>query len=61
MRIYDAVSKARALKAKWKDMAFRHTERRYNQVADDMARRALELKSQVIFWDGSVPEDAPDN
>ena len=26
-----------------------------------MARRALEEKEDVIFWNGEVPEDAPSN
>ena len=30
-------------------------------MADDMARRALEEKGEVIFWGGDVPEDAPAN
>ena len=30
-------------------------------MADDMARRALEEKKDVVFWNGKVPEDAPGN
>ena len=32
-----------------------------NAVADDMARRALEERCDVVFWGGEVPEDAPRN
>ena len=41
--------------------AYRHVTRSANAVADDMARRALEEKEDVIFWNGDVPEDAPPN
>jgi hypothetical protein len=26
-----------------------------------MARRALEEKTDIIFWSGNIPEDAPQN
>ena len=40
-------------------VAYRHVTREANTVPDDMARRALEEKSNIIFWNGIVPEDAP--
>ena len=42
-------------------MAYRHVTRDANAVADDMARRALEEKSDVVFWNGDIPKDAPPN
>ena len=42
-------------------IAFRHVTRDANTVPDDMARRALEEKTDIIFWKGNVPEDAPKN
>ena len=32
-----------------------------NVVSDDMGRRALAAKKDVIFWGGQLPEDAPPN
>ena len=32
--------------------AYRHVLRSANTVADDMARRALEAKKDVVFWNG---------
>ena len=32
-----------------------------NCIVDDMARRALEARATIIFWDRQVPEDAPGN
>ena len=40
-------------------VAYRHVTRDANVVPDDMARRALEEKTDIIFWNGEVPEDAP--
>jgi len=42
-------------------VAYRHVTRGVNVVADDMARRALEVKGEVVFWAGAVPADAPAN
>lgn len=42
-------------------VAYRHVTREANKVADDMARRALEEKHDVIFWYGQAPSDAPPN
>ena len=42
-------------------MAYYHVTRDANCVLDDMARRALEVRAIITFWDGQVPEDAPDN
>ena len=42
-------------------VAYRHVTREANAVADDMARRALEEKGDVVYWNGKVPPDAPDN
>lgn len=44
-----------------KPVAYRHVTRDANKVADDMARRALESKGDVIFWGGDSPDDAPPN
>jgi hypothetical protein len=61
VRVYETVAKAQECKFKWKNVAYRHTGRDFNKVPDDMARRALAVESQVIYWDGQVPEDAPAN
>ena len=42
-------------------VAYRHVTRDANTVADDMARRALEAKTDIVYWDGQVPDDAPPN
>ena len=42
-------------------MAYRHVIRDANCIPDDMARRALEERATIIFWDGQVPKDAPGN
>ena len=42
-------------------VAYRHVTRDANTVADDMARRALEEKADIVFWRGEVPESAPPN
>ena len=42
-------------------VAYRHVTREANTVADDMARRALEAKRDVVYWGGAVPPDAPAN
>ena len=61
VRIYEAVARVKELKRLWKSIAFRHAPRELNKVADDMGRRARDAGMDVIFWDGSVPEDAPPN
>ena len=42
-------------------VAYRHVTRDANVVPDDMARRALEERSDVVYWNGLTPEDAPPN
>ena len=42
-------------------ISYRHVTREANTVPDDMARRALEEKTDVIFWKGAIPADAPPN
>lgn len=42
-------------------VAYRHVTRDANTVSDDMARRALEEQTDIIFWKGVVPESAPSN
>lgn len=42
-------------------VAYRHVTREANVVPDDMARRALEEKTDIVFWGGKVPKDAPAN
>ena len=61
VRIYEAINRARELKRKWRDVAFRHTPRGFNVVADDMGRRAREAQADVVFWDAALPPDAPAN
>ncbi len=61
VRVYDAIVRAKELKREWRKLAVRHTLRDLNQVPDDMARRALEAKEDVVCWDGAVLEDAPAN
>ena len=39
-------------------VAYRHVTRDANRVPDDMARRALEARETIIFWDREVPNDA---
>ena len=51
----------RAKRTLQKPVAYRHVTRDANAVADDMGRRALEKKADVIFWGGQIPEDAPPN
>ena len=42
-------------------MAYRYVTRDANSVLDDIARRALEARETIIFWDGEVPNDALGN
>ena len=42
-------------------MAYCHMIRDANCVVDNMARWALEARATITFWDGQVPEDAPEN
>ena len=42
-------------------VAYLHVTRDANTVADDMARRALEAKTDVVYWNGLIPDDAPAN
>ena len=44
-----------------KPIAYRHVIRDANLVANDMARRALEGRCDVIFWGGDTPSDALTN
>ena len=60
--IYWALEEVRRAEGQLKQpVAYRHVTREANQVADDMARRALEAKGDVVYWRGEVPEDAPAN
>lgn len=59
VRVYQAIERARQLRRKWEHLAYRHIERGFNVVADDMARMALEKRMDVIFMNGEVPHDAP--
>ena len=47
--------------AKLPHVAYRHVVRTGNVVSDDMGRRALAAKKDVVYWDGRLPEDAPAN
>ncbi len=42
-------------------MAYRHVTRDANTVPDDMARRALEEKTDIVLWKGIVLESEPLN
>ena len=42
-------------------VAYRYITIDANCVADDMAKRALETRATITFWDGQVPKDAPEN
>ena len=44
-----------------KPAAYRHVTRDANTVPDDMARRALDAKVDVVYWNGEAPADAPPN
>lgn len=51
----------RAEAALHQPVAYRHVTREANTVPDDMARRALEEKTDILYWNGEVPADAPKN
>ena len=59
--IYWALEEVRKAERSLDSVAYRHVGRDFNQVADDMGRRALEARADVIFWSGSIPDDAPPN
>lgn len=60
--IYWALEETRRAEAAMKvPVAYRHVKREFNTVPDDMARRALEAKADVVYWAGDVPEAAPAN
>ena len=60
--IYLAIEDARP--AEWAlgdPVAYCHMTRESNCITDNIARRALEARATIIFWDGQVLEDAPGN
>ena len=58
--IYWAIEDARVEeRALGQPVAYCHVTRDANCVPDNMARRALEARETIIFWDGEVPDDAP--
>ena len=59
--IYWALEEVRKAERSLSGVAYRHVGRDFNQVADDMGRRALEARKDVVFWGGDLPEDAPGN
>ena len=59
--IYHALCDIRSAARMCGHVAYRHVPRSANQVADDMARRALDAKSEVKFSNGKIPEEAPAN
>ena len=60
--IYWAIEDVKRTESKLcQPVAYRHVTRDANVVPDDMARRALEEKTDIIFWSGQLPEDAPAN
>ena len=59
VRVYQAIERAKELRRKWNHIAYRHIERGFNAVPDDMARRALAIRADVIYMPGQVPDDAP--
>jgi hypothetical protein len=50
--------KALVSKRQWR-VAYRYIPRIMNAPADDMCRRSRELRADVAFLDGHLPEDAP--
>ena len=42
-------------------VVYRHVMQEANCIADDMARRALTAKGDVMYMQGDVPADAPPN
>ena len=60
--IYWALEDARATEqVLGQPMGYCHMTRDANCIADDMARRALEPRATITFWDRHVPEDATGN
>ena len=60
--IYWAVEEVKKIETQLRQpVAYRHVTRDANTVADDMARRALEAKTDVVYWNGLIPDDAPAN
>ena len=60
--IYWAVEEVKNIETQLRQpVAYRHVTRDANTVADDMARRALEAKTDVVYWNGLIPDDAPAN
>lgn len=61
-RVYDAITRAKDFRRRWKMVAFRHLPRNLNLVADDMARRSLVQESRLVYWGGrDLPSDSPPN
>ena len=50
--IYQALNDAKRAAARLPHVSYRHVTRAANEVADDMARRALEEKGSVVYWAG---------
>ena len=42
-------------------MAYRHVMWEASCIVDDMARRALAAKGDVMYMQGDVPDDTPSN
>ena len=60
--IYWAIEDARVEEwALGQPVAYCHATRDANCIPDNMARRALEARETIIFWDREVPDDAPGN
>ena len=60
--IYWALEDIRRCEVRKKQrVSYRHVTREANTVSDDMAQRALEEKTNIIFWQGALPTNAPPN
>ena len=42
-------------------MAYHYVNRGTNCIMDDMARRTLEARATITFWDGQLSKDTPRN
>ena len=60
--IYWAVEDVK--RAEWvidRPVAYHHVAQEANCIADNMARRALAAKGDIMYMQGDMPEDAPSN
>ena len=57
--IYEALKEVKRVSRDFPHVVFRHVRRDANKAPDDMGRRALVSKKDEVYWDGTIPEDAP--